>query len=204
VGAAATPGRALAARGTEAIVTAGVNSETPVRPAAEEEPPEVDAVRAREGDGDAFAALYRRYAPMVHAVLLASGPQGEADDLLQEVFLAAWRGISRLRDETRVGPWLAAIARNGARTALGKRRRLEALPDTLAGGPPAAEDGAEVLGILRTLPEAYRETLAMRLVEGMSGPEIAAASGLTHGSVRVNLHRGMKLLRARLREEGWS
>ncbi|MCI0588547.1 MAG: sigma-70 family RNA polymerase sigma factor [Planctomycetes bacterium] len=182
-----------------------MNSETPVRPAAEEEPPGVDAVarRAREGDGAAFAALYRRYAPMVHAVLLASGPQGEADDLLQEVFLSAWRGISRLRDETRVGPWLAAIARNGARTALGKRRRLEALPDTLEGGPPA-EDGAEVLRIVRTLPEAYRETLAMRLVEGMSGPEIAAASGLTHGSVRVNLHRGMKLLRARLREEGWS
>ncbi|MGH7149413.1 MAG: RNA polymerase subunit sigma-24, partial [Planctomycetota bacterium] len=61
-----------------------MNSETPVRPAAEEEPAEVDALarRAREGDGAAFAALYRRYAPMVHAVLLASGPQGEADDLL--------------------------------------------------------------------------------------------------------------------------
>ncbi|HKB16102.1 MAG TPA: sigma factor-like helix-turn-helix DNA-binding protein, partial [Planctomycetota bacterium] len=73
----------------------------------------------------------------------------------------------------------------------------------LEGGPPV-EDGAEVLRFLRTLPEAYRETLAMRLVEGMSGPQIAAASGLTHGSVRVNLHRGMKLLRARLREEGWS
>lgn len=182
-----------------------MNSQTPVRPAAEEEPAEVDAIarRAREGDGAAFAALYRRYAPMVHAVLLASGPQGEADDLLQEVFLAAWRGIGRLRDEARVGPWLAAIARNGARSAFGRRRRFEALPDSLAGGPPA-EDGAEVLRMLRTLPEAYRETLAMRLVEGMSGPEIAAASGLTHGSVRVNLHRGMKLLRARLREEGWS
>jgi len=202
---AATPGRALAARGTVAIVSAGVNSETPVRPAAEEDPAEVDAIarRAREGDGSAFAALYRKYAPMVHAVLIASGPQAEADDLLQEVFLAAWRGISRLRDEARVGPWLAAIARNGARTALGKRRRLEPLPESLPGESPA-DDGAEVLRIVRTLPEAYRETLAMRLVEGMSGPEIAAASGLTHGSVRVNLHRGMKLLRARLREEGWS
>jgi RNA polymerase sigma-70 factor, ECF subfamily len=45
------------------------------------------------------------------------------------------------------------------------------------------------------LPEAYRETLMMRLVEGMTGPEIAARTGLTPDSVRVNLHRGMKLLR---------
>jgi RNA polymerase sigma-70 factor, ECF subfamily len=48
------------------------------------------------------------------------------------------------------------------------------------------------------LPEAYRETLVLRLVEGMTGPEIAARTGLTAASVRVNLHRGMKLLRERL------
>ncbi len=54
----------------------------------------------------------------------------------------------------------------------------------------------------RSLPEAYQETMIMRLVEGMSGPEIAEATGLTPESVRVNLCRGMKLLRARLGEEG--
>ena len=55
-----------------------------------------------------------------------------------------------------------------------------------------------VLDVIRTLPEAYRDTLLMRLVEGMTGAEIAERSGLTPASVRVNLHRGMKLLRARL------
>ncbi|HSC29084.1 MAG TPA: sigma-70 family RNA polymerase sigma factor, partial [Vicinamibacterales bacterium] len=55
-----------------------------------------------------------------------------------------------------------------------------------------------VLGVIRTLPEAYRETLALRLVEGMTGPEIAERTGLTAASVRVNLHRGMKLLREKL------
>ena len=51
---------------------------------------------------------------------------------------------------------------------------------------------------IRALPEAYRETLLMRLVEGMSGPEIAHATGMTPASVRVNLHRGMHKLRQAL------
>jgi RNA polymerase sigma-70 factor (ECF subfamily) len=49
-----------------------------------------------------------------------------------------------------------------------------------------------------SLSETYRETLILRLVEGMTGPEIAARTGMTHGSVRVNLHRGMEQLRAKL------
>jgi RNA polymerase sigma-70 factor (ECF subfamily) len=55
-----------------------------------------------------------------------------------------------------------------------------------------------ILEIVRSLPEAYRETLILRLVEGMTGPEIAARTGLTPGSVRVNLHRGMARLREKL------
>ena len=55
-----------------------------------------------------------------------------------------------------------------------------------------------MLEAIRGLPEAYREPLILRLVEGMTGPEISARVGLTPDSVRVNLHRGMKLLRERL------
>ena len=62
---------------------------------------------------------------------------------------------------------------------------------------------AEVaLEAIRRLPEAYRETLMLRLVEGMTGPEIAARTNLTPDSVRVNLCRGMKLLRAQLGDKG--
>ena len=57
-----------------------------------------------------------------------------------------------------------------------------------------------ILATIRTLPEAYREPLILRLVEGMTGPEIAARTGLKHGSVRVNLCRGMQLLREKLEE----
>ena len=59
-------------------------------------------------------------------------------------------------------------------------------------------DALAVLAAIRTLPDAYRETLVLRLVEGMTGPEIATRTGLTPASVRVNLHRGMKQLRERL------
>jgi RNA polymerase sigma-70 factor (ECF subfamily) len=57
---------------------------------------------------------------------------------------------------------------------------------------------AQVLAALRALPEAYQETMILRLVEGLTGPEIAEQTGLSPGSVRVNLHRGMRLLRERL------
>ena len=55
-----------------------------------------------------------------------------------------------------------------------------------------------VLAAIRRLPEAYRETLVLRLVEGLTGPEIAERTGLQPGSVRVNLHRGMQMLREAL------
>ena len=59
-------------------------------------------------------------------------------------------------------------------------------------------EAAEVLRAIRSLSEAYSETLTLRLVEGMSGKEIAERTGLSHDSVRVNLQRGMQLLREQL------
>lgn len=55
-----------------------------------------------------------------------------------------------------------------------------------------------ILNAIRSPSEAYQETLILRLVEGMTGPQIAARTGLSYGSVRVNLHRGMQQLRAKL------
>jgi RNA polymerase sigma-70 factor (ECF subfamily) len=161
--------------------------------------------RALDGDGAAFRALYERHAPMVHAVLLSHAPRGEADDLMQEVFLAAWRALHQLRDGAHAGAWLAAIARNAAHRGREQAARRDAAPlEHEPADPRAGRDaGVDVLAVLRTLPPAYRETLAMRLVEGLTGPQIAEATGLTHGSVRVNLSRGMTLLQDALRKEGW-
>ena len=74
------------------------------------------------------------------------------------------------------------------------------LPADLAAHDATAErtEALHLLGMVRSLPAAYRETLVLRLVEGFTGPEIAERTGLTAASVRVNLHRGMKLLREKL------
>jgi RNA polymerase sigma-70 factor (ECF subfamily) len=153
---------------------------------------------ARAGDRTAFAELYRRHARMVHGVVLARVPYSDADDLVQDVFLTALRRLDALRDPAAFPGWLAAIARNRATDHL--RHQPRDAPLTEADGVAGEDRSAAlaVIAVIRGLPETYQETLVLRLVEGMTGPEIAARTGLTHGSVRVNLHRGMKLLRAAL------
>lgn len=158
------------------------------------------ARQAAAGSRHAFGQLYARYAPVVHGVLLARTPRIDVEDLLQDVFLAAWRRIGDLRDPAAFGGWLLSIARHRATDACRRRPALEPLPADVPGGVPAAPaaEAHAALAAIRTLPDAYRETLMLRLVEGLTGPEIAERTGLTAGSVRVNLHRGMKLLREKL------
>jgi RNA polymerase sigma-70 factor (ECF subfamily) len=179
--------------------------DTPSRGSAETGPPEsresvlVAAVLA--GNRDMFAGLYELYAPLVHGVLLARMPRSEVEDTVQEIFLHALRKLHTLRDSNAFGPWIAMIARN---RAMDFHRRshdtvsVDDYADNLRSRDSGQSKAEEILAIIRTLPEAYRETLVLRLVEGMTGPEIAMHTGLTAPSVRVNLHRGMKLLRAKL------
>jgi RNA polymerase sigma-70 factor (ECF subfamily) len=161
---------------------------------------------ARQGDRAAFGSLYARYARMVHGILLARVPAGDVDDLVQDVFLRALPRLSGLRDVARFGPWIAAITRNRANDYYRQTRAVaavtESLPEDEAELPASSTapdaEAAAILVFVRSLPETYRETLILRLVEGMTGPEIAVRTGLTPGSVRVNLHRGMQQLREKL------
>lgn len=167
--------------------------------AAQSRPPEAALVEsARAGDRAAFERLYHSYAPLVHGVLLARVPYGEVSDLVQDVFLTAFRKLGALRDPERFGPWVAIIARNRAADFYRRARQTEELRDEVAQRAGRGAEACEALEVIRSLPEAYRETLVLRLVEGMTGPEIAERTGLRPASVRVNLHRGMKLLRQRL------
>ncbi len=156
--------------------------------------------RAQRGDDTAFASLYDRYARVVHGILLARVPRVDIDDLVQDVFLSAWQRLDTLRDPAAFGGWLAMITRNRATDSRRRRVEVNELPATLAGhdATAARAEALAILDIVRSLPEAYRETLIMRLVEGFTGPEIAERTGLTPASVRVNLHRGMKMLREKL------
>jgi RNA polymerase sigma-70 factor (ECF subfamily) len=150
------------------------------------------------GDREAFSCLYADYSRMVHAVILGRVPRRDVDDLVQDVFLTAYTRIRELRDPAAFGGWIASIARNRATDYLRQSREQVELPDEMPGGDPIEAETFAVLEVIRRLPEAYRDTLLMRLVEGMSGQEIADRTGLAPGSVRVNLHRGMKLLREKL------
>jgi RNA polymerase sigma-70 factor, ECF subfamily len=164
---------------------------------------------ARDGDRAAFGRLYERYARMVHGVLLAKVPLDAVDDLVQEVFIRALRRVSTLRNSDSFAAWLAAIARNLANDFHRRSAPEEQLDESTFENESPAEpenshftsdraSGLAALEAIRSLPDAYREPLILRFVEGMTGPEIAVKTGLTHGSVRVTLHRGMQMLREKL------
>jgi RNA polymerase sigma-70 factor, ECF subfamily len=155
---------------------------------------------AVSGNTDAFHLLYRRFSAAVHGVLLARVPPQDAEDLVQEVFLEGWQKLSGLREPNAFGGWICTIARRKGLDWLRARPPAVPLPADLPGSerPGASAEARLALEALARLPEAYRETLALRLVEGLSGPEIAVVTGLTPGSVRVNLHRGLRMLREEL------
>jgi RNA polymerase sigma-70 factor (ECF subfamily) len=163
---------------------------------------------AQQGSRTAFGQLYDRYARVVHGILLAKVPAGDVDDLVHEVFLRALRHLHTLRDLPRFGSWLATITRNCANDFY-RRRKFngqftqesgEHEPRNQGIASAGETEAKQALDAIHSLPDSYREILILRLVEGMTGPEIAARTGYTAGSVRVVLCRGMQQLRERLRQ----
>ncbi|HEV2687608.1 MAG TPA: sigma-70 family RNA polymerase sigma factor, partial [Bryobacteraceae bacterium] len=154
--------------------------------------------QARDGSRAAFGELYVRYSRMVHGLLLARVPHSEVDDMVQDVFLLALRRLPSLREEKAFPGWLAMIARNQAVDYHRRTPPTAELDEGMLRQKAPEPEAFAVLDTIRALPDAYRETLILRLVEGLTGPEIAQQTGLTADSVRVNLHRGMKMLREKL------
>jgi RNA polymerase sigma-70 factor (ECF subfamily) len=150
------------------------------------------------GDREAFGELYKLFSPMVHGIVLARVPRDEVDDIVQNVFFTAYKSLHTLRDRNAVGAWLGTVARNRANEFYRQVKPTEELSEDLRQHKRPTAEAHEILEVIRSLPDAYNETLVLRLVEGMTGPEIAEQTGLTPESVRVNLHRGMKLLRQKL------
>lgn len=154
--------------------------------------------RAAAGDRAAFGELYSRYARVVHGILLARVRCHEAEDLVQDVFLTAMSRLPQLRDHESFSSWICTIARNRAHDFHRARAVVDEIREDHVQSRPAPPEALSALDAIRSLPEAYRETLLLRLVEGLTGPEIALRTGLTHESVRVNLCRGMKMLREKI------
>lgn len=159
---------------------------------------------ARQGDRAAIARLYRRFSPVIHATLITRARPADADDLVHDVFLEAIRRLDTLKDAGAFGAWIRTIARRRAIDLARRNRRarpLEYAPEPVDHRASPALTPERVLEAIATLPGAYRDVLALRLIEGLTGPEIARRTGRTHDAVRTNLHRGMQQLRRLLTED---
>lgn len=183
------------------------------RDEARQPDPDADLVgRARRGDLDAFDALVRRYEHrIVNFVRTQVSRTVDAEDVAQEVFLRAYRGLKSFRGQSAFKTWLYQIATNTARTHFDRQsRRREDAAGTLSdegpdGPPPAASDEdleAQLLlrdrldRALAALPGDQREIVVLRDVEGFEYKEIAKMLSIPIGTVESRIFRA----RAKLRE----
>ncbi|MGA2501743.1 MAG: sigma-70 family RNA polymerase sigma factor [Tepidisphaeraceae bacterium] len=171
--------------------------------------------RSQRGDHAAFEALMRRTSRLVYSrVYLDTGDGHQAEDLTQEVFLTAWKSIRQLDRPQRFRPWLLTIARNAVVDA-GRRmsRKKRAGPRTSsedvllripsATPPPDvmlenSERRDQVLAMLRTLPEEYRLAVSLRYIGGLDHEAIQQQLGISNGSLRGLLGRGLAMMRQEL------
>ena len=156
-----------------------------------------------EGDTGALQQLYQRHGLLLLAYLTGqvSDPQ-LAEEVLQDVMLAVWRGAGRFRADSKVTTWLLAIARRRAITARQRRPpTADHLNEMVPADVPTPLDTLEqqatretVRAALRRLPNDQRETLELVFYHGLSGPEAAEVLGIAPGTVKSRLHRAKALL----------
>lgn len=142
--------------------------------------------------------LYRDIGPGLLAYLRRRfGDVHVAEDLLHETFFQAARRMGRLSEAVSPRAWLFAIARNVSATALRRRRATAPLPSELPAEPVVEDPRLDLVkAALATLPDAQRESLELRLREGLSYDEIADVLHIPVGTVRSRLHHALRRLRA--------
>ena len=170
---------------------------------------------ARDGDQDAFAELVVIHAERVYGALRRFGlDPGEADEVAQEVFLRAWRGLARFEERAQFSTWLYRIAFNEAQRRRARRPPpsadadpdredpVLALPESPDLGPEARTLQREFEQMLdrslRQLPEEWRAAIVLRDIEGLSTQEAAGVVGVRQAAFKSRLHRGRTQLRVLL------
>jgi RNA polymerase sigma-70 factor (ECF subfamily) len=172
--------------------------------------------RARAGDQDAFAELVMMHADRVYAALRRFGLDAdEADEVAQEVFVRAWRGLARFEERSQFSTWLYRIAFNEAQRRLSRRPAPRAerdpdrdddpvlsLPESPELGPDVQTLDRELERILERaldeLPADWRAAVVLRDVEGLSTHDAAEIAGIGEAAFKSRLHRGRMQLRALL------
>jgi len=166
--------------------------------------------RAQRGERAAFEALVRLHADQLHAVVLRlADDRHEAEEITQETFLRAWRGIDRFKGEARFFTWLYRIGVNEARRSSQQRSGLRAVtsleqhridPRDPAPGPAQAAEHRDVRSALEAaigaLDHDYRAPLVLRDVQGLSTAEAAEIMGLGEAAFKSRLHRARLAVRS--------
>ncbi|MEO8192616.1 MAG: sigma-70 family RNA polymerase sigma factor [Gemmatimonadales bacterium] len=160
--------------------------------------------RAQGGDGGAFEILYNEHSPRVYALCLrlSGGTQAEATELMQDVFIRAWRGLGSFRGDSAFSSWLHRLAVNAmlesARTEKRRTARVLSMEDPGTIGAASVSDTPELRldleDAIAALPEGARMAFVLHEIEGYQHGEIATQLGIAEGTVKAQLHRARKLL----------
>jgi RNA polymerase sigma-70 factor (ECF subfamily) len=163
--------------------------------------------RLAGGDDRALRELFNRHAPMLAVRLRSVLPPSDVEDVLQETFLAAWKGAQSYQPDARAGGWLWGIARRQAALLLRRRGPATAsLPELLTAdlpSPPIANDfvesvatKAQLAAAAATLSPAEHEVWQLMYVEDRSLAEVSKLTGVPEGTVKSRAHRARRQLRA--------
>jgi RNA polymerase sigma factor (sigma-70 family) len=169
------------------------------------------AARLQAGERDALAEMYRRWSPLVHSIALRSlGTTEDAEDVTQQVFVAAWRGRHTLRPEIgSPAAWLVGITKHRVADVRNERyrslRNARAAAAELASAPVMVDDASWAQRLLlvhelERMGDPRARVLRMAFIEDRTHPEIAEALGLPLGTVKSHVRRGLLVLRDRLKE----
>jgi RNA polymerase sigma-70 factor, ECF subfamily len=191
--------------------TSAVASDTIESPStiAEDKAAALECIRrAQSGDVDAFEQLYREHSPRIYALCLRlkAGDKTDATELLQDVFVKAWRRLDTFRGDCAFASWLHRLAVNtmleSARSDGRRAARVLPMEDTSRLAGAARSSGIELKmdmeSAIASLPKGARLAFVLHDVEGYQHQEIAEQLGVTVGTVKAQLHRARRLLRDRL------
>jgi RNA polymerase sigma-70 factor (ECF subfamily) len=159
--------------------------------------------RFLQGDGSAFDELVLRHRVAVYRLAYRLlGNHSEADDVSQEAFLRAYRGLPGFRGDATFRTWIVRIVINLAQSARHARRATVSIEEAaVQGGRPTASDAVlrrEVRRAVSGLPPRQRQVLVLKVYEGMKFAEIAQAAGMSIGTAKATFFQGVQNLRARL------
>jgi RNA polymerase sigma-70 factor, ECF subfamily len=191
--------------------TSAVASDTIESPStiAEDKAAALECIRrAQSGDVDAFEQLYREHSPRIYALCLRlkAGDKTNATELLQDVFVKAWRRLDTFRGDCAFASWLHRLTVNtmleSARSDGRRAARVLPMEDTSRLAGAARSSGIELKmdmeSAIASLPKGARLAFVLHDVEGYQHQEIAEQLGVTVGTVKAQLHRARRLLRDRL------